>query len=124
MVVGRANLVMIPMGAHGVLLYYYFACMYRSHQLVSTEHPLLFPTPSRIPRPIHRPLYMASQPILTGIELLPNHALAGQRTAYLLAHLSNGSVGIEMLADAPGGGQHRRVLYGRVSEMTMKYSGC
>lgn len=60
-------------------------------------------TPRRIPRPIHSPLNMSRNTILTSIKLLPNHTFTGERASDLLAHLTDTAVRVELAANGTFG---------------------
>ena len=64
----------------------------------NSEMPLLLVCSSRIPWPINRPLHRARYPALRSIELRADCAFFAERSAYLLANLTDGSGGVELLS--------------------------
>lgn len=71
---------------------------------------LLLRTSTRIPRPINSPLNMSRNAVFARVELASNQAILAEGAADLLANLSDGTLGVELLADGAGGGDDRRVL--------------
>lgn len=67
---------------------------------------LLSITTGWVPRPINCPFYVASDSLLASVKLRSNHSVTGQRSSNLLSNLSNGAVGIKLLADRACGGEN------------------
>jgi len=58
---------------------------------------------------------MSRDTVLARIELGANNTVLAEGTAHSLADGANGAVGVELLADCAGRGDHRRVLNKRIS---------